>query len=107
ERIRGLAAQPSEVEFGDQPARRPVPELERARDEALREVLVDEAELGEDLERRRLRGRSAGAVVDSLLRFEQRDAVTEARAGQRSDRADRSRADHQDVAPLHFERRLY
>jgi len=61
-----------------------------------------EAELGEDLERRRLRGRGARAVVDSLLRLEQRHAVTEARAGQRSDRADRSRADHQDVAPLHF-----
>jgi len=48
-RIGGLVAQPAEVELGDQPARRPVPELERARDEALRDVLVDEAELGEDL----------------------------------------------------------
>ena len=107
ERKLGLAAQPVEVEHGDALERRPVPELEGARHQAHADVFVDEAELGENLERGWLRGGGARAVVDPLQRFEQRHRVAEARGGERGNAADRSRADDQDVSTLHGSRRLY
>jgi hypothetical protein len=105
EGIRGLAREPLEVEFGDQLGLRAVPELEGARDQPDAQVFVDQAELGEDLERRRLGGRSARAVVDALLRLEQRDAVAEPRARQRRHRADRAGADDDDRARVRRRRR--
>jgi hypothetical protein len=107
ERVGGLVLQAREVELGDQRAGRPVPELEGARDQADAKVFLDQAELGEHLERRRLGGGGARAVVDALLRLEQRDRMTVARAGQGRHRADRARADDDDVSPLHFSLRLY
>src|SRR5207247_9081300 len=101
ERKGGLAAQPLEVEFGDELERRPVPELEGAGDQPDAQVLVDQAELGEDLERRRLRGRGARAVVDLVVRLEQRDGVPVAGAGESCDCADGSSADDQNPG-LHF-----
>src|SRR4051812_4515936 len=101
ERIRGLAAQSVEVELRDQAKAGPVPELENRRHQPLRDVLVDQAELGQDLERRRLRGRGARAVVHPLLRLEQRHAMTQARTCERGDRADRSGADDHDFARGH------
>src|SRR5262245_28227939 len=102
--MRGLAAQALEVELRHQAARRPVPELEGAREEADADVLVDEAELLEDLERWRLRGRGARAVIDALLRLEQRHLMPKSRAGQRSDGADRPGPHDED---FHQVRRLY
>ena len=107
----GLALQPVEVELGDQLPGRTVPELESARHQADAQVFLDQAELGQHLERRRLRGGSARAVVDPRLRLEQRDAVAgggaSGRAGESRHCADRARADDDDVSPLHFASRLY
>src|SRR6185503_15145144 len=99
--------QAREVEFGDELERRAVPELKRARDEADAQVFVDQAELGEDLERRRLGGRGARAVVDPLLFLEEKDIQAVARARKSRHRADRASADDDDVSPLHFSLRLY
>jgi hypothetical protein len=107
ERVCRFAPQPVEIELSDQLERWPVPELERARDQPDAQVLVDQAELGEDLERRRLGGGGARAVVDAVLRFEQCNQQSKARTRQRRHRADRARADDDDVSPLHFSRRLY
>jgi hypothetical protein len=106
-RIGGFALQAAEVEFGDQAARRAVPELEGLRHQSLAKVFVDQAERGDDLERRRLRGRGARAVVDPILGLEQRDAMAEARARERCDGADRACTDDQDVSTAHGSRRLY
>ena len=80
----------------DERLRRPVPELEVTGDKAQRLELLEKPELGEHLERGRVSGGRARAVIDFPLRLEERDPHPLAGAGDCGDDTDRARPDDAD-----------
>jgi len=90
----GVVLQDVMIEFADHPPARPVPELEHAGDQAAIDELVDQAELGDHLQGRRMGRRGARAGDHVVESFEHLDLETG--AGQRQCRQDADRSGARD-----------
>ncbi len=94
--IRRLVAQRLVIELRDESPRRSVPELKMPRDQANRLKLLEQAEAGEQFERRGVGRGRPGAMVDFAFGLEDHDAHAAPRARERRNHPDRSRADDAD-----------
>ena len=92
ERVARVMLQDAEIELGDHFASGAIPNSEFGLDQTARDDVVDEAQAVEDFKRRRVRGRGARIVVDSLLGLENLNRNTLARQRERRDDADRAAA---------------
>jgi hypothetical protein len=88
EGIRRVVRQHRVVEFGDHAAAGTIPELEGARDEAALHHLVQQTELRQHLQRRRVRRRRPRGFIDAFRCFEDANADALLREGERGDDPD-------------------